>query len=249
VQWYSTMLIPKKISNIFVYHVVVFMSLAAMVDAAEPLTSSYEKLREIAPVVINLVGKETAVQIQTTLLAHVMVVHDNRRSGELFPEDWLLLKVNGKNGSLVAEKSFYSSYGVFSIHIVDLDGDGKKEFIFMIGDGRGTSARKEMLVVERLVGNQFQGVLTTPLSDFYDSGKQWKYSVKYQSYGVGLSTLLVMTLKADEDFEKLRMNTLVPIDSIKTIKLLQPESAIRTLKMKVPPQSPPVVKRSTMVFE
>ena len=125
---------------------------------------------------------KTTVLLQAGQSYTIEVTQDGSRLRETFPDDWLVLRVKNRNQKLIASKPFHSSYQKFHIDIVDLDGNGRKEFVFTLGEGRGTSARRETLYIERFDGFQFNQILATPLSDFYASGRRWWYSVGVQGH-------------------------------------------------------------------
>jgi len=135
-----------------------------------------------------------------------------------FPEDWLVLKVKDKNQKLVASKTFYSSYQRFRIDIVDLDGDGRKEFVFTLGEGRGTSARRETLYIEHFEDSQFKQILTTPLSDFYASGRRWWYAVEFKDADGNGTTDVLLRLHTDDDSAKNSAQGLVPTEQTKIFR-------------------------------
>ncbi len=141
----------------------------------------FEALRASSRVPIG----RTSVFLSPGKRCVIEVIQDQKRLHEDFPQDWFVLKVKDQNEKLVASKAFYSTYQEFHIYIVDLDGDGRKEFLFELGEGRGTRARRELLDIERLEGSQFTPILTTPLSDFYASGRRWWYAVEFKPGGDG----------------------------------------------------------------
>ena len=197
----------------------------------------------VKPITLNQQNRAISAQLQTNLNASLIVIKDASRRNELFEEDWLLLKVIGKNSLTLAEISFYSSYGQFIIHIIDLDGDGKSECIFITGNGRGTSVREEALKVFRIEGKHFQEVVSTPFSAFYASGRQWRYSVEYLFVESNRSTCLVMTLTADESLSNLKKNSLIPRVQSKVVKLINPQFRKHTLGHV---QTPPLTGTNTL---
>lgn len=144
----------------------------------------------------------------------VEVAQNESHSQEPFREDWLVLRIRDEYGKIIGSKEFYSSYQQFRIYMVDLDGDGQREFIFALGEGRGTSARRETLSIERFESSQWKRVLTTPLSDYYGSGLRWWYSVDFQDVDGNGTTDLLLRLRADDDSGKED----IPIEQVKIFK-------------------------------
>jgi len=169
---------------------------------------------ETKVVSIESLGK-TPILLQPGGSQMIEVVQDENHLQETFPGDWLVLRVKDQNQKLVASKPFHSSYQKFHIDIVDLDGDGRKEFIFTLGEGRGTSARRETLYVEHFEDFHFKQVLATPLSDFYASGRKWWYLVEFKSTEGGRTTDLVLRLRVDDDPTKNLPQGTVPTEQTK----------------------------------
>ena len=108
------------------------------------------------------------------------VMQDTNHLSEVFSEDWLLFIIKDGSGKVVTKHAFHSTYQRFRVEALDLDGDGNDEFVFTTGEGRGTSARKEFLNIERVENGKLRVIVSLPLSDYYGEGKKWWYSVSYQ---------------------------------------------------------------------
>ncbi len=93
--------------------------------------------------------------------------------------DEFLLTVTTDGGQKVLEAPFFSSYGDFQIDLVDLTGDGCEEYVFVVGDGRGTSARREHLIVKQERNSQLVEILSIVRSDYFGSGVTWWYDCEY----------------------------------------------------------------------
>ena len=172
---------------------------------------------EMKIVLIQDLGK-TSVFLSPGKRYIIEVTQDQKRLHEDFPEDWFVLKVKDQNEKLVASKTFYSTYQEFHIYIVDLDGDGRKEFLFALGEGRGTSARRETLYIERLQDSQFKQILSTPLSDFYASGRRWWYSIEFKNANGDGTTDLLLQLHIDDDSAKSVAQEGIPAEQTKVFK-------------------------------
>lgn len=123
------------------------------------------------------------------------VTVDGRDTNEPWPEDHFLIRVNSPDGSRIVERTFESTYGAFGIDLIDLTGDGIEEFVFTLGQGRGTSARSERLIVEQLRGSSFATILDIPLSEYYGAGEMWRYKPQYIRTGPHLTTDLRLILE------------------------------------------------------
>jgi hypothetical protein len=116
------------------------------------------------------------------------------------------------------DKIDYSSYGLFHIHVIDLDGDGSPEFLFVLGNGRGTSAREETLYVTHLTKRHFQDVLSAPISGFYGPGAEWRYAIEYRERNISGTVPLVLRLRVSSSEAPANADRdLVPIEVEKTI--------------------------------
>jgi hypothetical protein len=171
---------------------------------------------ETKVVSIDSLGK-TSVLLQPGKSYMIEVAQDESRLQETFPDDWFELRVKDQNQKLVASKPFQSSYHKFHIDIVDLDGDGRKEFVFSLGEGRGTSARRETLYIEHFEDFHFKQVLATPLSDFYASGRKWWYSVEFKNTGGG-TTDVVLRLHTDADSANKSAQVGIPAEQTKVFR-------------------------------
>src|SRR5882762_3678758 len=170
-------------------------------------------------VTIDQLSQKKTVTLQPRVKCIIDVVQDDTRRRESFPEDWLVLRIKDLNQKILANKPFYSSYQRFRIDIVDLDGDGRREFVFTLGTGRGTSARQETLSIERFEDYQFRLVVTTPLSDFYASGSKWWYSVEFRDTDGDGVTDVELKLHSDDNDSALRsLDGRVPSEHTKVFR-------------------------------
>lgn len=146
----------------------------------------------------------------------IEIALDHERSSEAFPEDWLVLTLRDHRQATIASKPFHSSYQQFRIQTIDLDGDGRREFIFVLGQERGTSARREVLYIERFDGSLFRELISTPVSDFYAPGRRWWYSIAYGT-AKGSGVHVEMKLHVDDMNENVS-HELVPTEKLKTFR-------------------------------
>jgi len=82
--------------------------------------------------------------------------------------------------NVVADYLFYSSYGFYDIDTVDLNDDGKMEFVFIFGEGRGTNARRENLGVYEVVQDGLKKVYSTKYSLPFGIVNSWSYGRYYR---------------------------------------------------------------------
>jgi hypothetical protein len=82
---------------------------------------------------------------------------------------------------------------------LDITGDGIGEFILIQGNGRGTSARNENILVFQHSGQTLKKILDEPISDYFGSGHQWRYELK------------ILTIDSDKVFLRLILDSL-PVD-------------------------------------
>jgi hypothetical protein len=127
------------------------------------------------------------------------VAFDVSHRGETFEEEWLLFSVKDSTGAMLAKKSFRSSYGEFRIDAIDVDGDGLREFVFITGEGRGTSARRETLDIEPLENGLLRTIVSCPRSDFYEAGKRWWYAISFKDTDKNGTTDVELQLCADDE--------------------------------------------------
>jgi hypothetical protein len=133
--------------------------------------------------------RATAVEPAWSLTAPITVADMSQRTacvvpaaappGDVFPEDWLVLKILTANGDVAAVQRFHSSYGLFRVDLVDLTGDGVEEVVLRTGEGHGTSARSERLSVYVIEARGLRRVLQVPVSDYWGSGARWSYETEY----------------------------------------------------------------------
>ena len=83
-------------------------------------------------------------------------------------------------GNSIADYIFYSSYGSYDIDVIDLNDDGKMEFIFVFGEGRGTNARRENLGVYEVVQDGLKKVYSTKYSLPFGLVNRWSYERYYR---------------------------------------------------------------------
>ena len=91
----------------------------------------------------------------------------------------LALKPHGHGGLKPLRTSLTSSYGQFRIFLADLTGDGVEEIVTMTGEGSGTSARVEYLVVYQWAGSTLQQLLRTEVSEFFGPMEMWRYEPRF----------------------------------------------------------------------
>jgi hypothetical protein len=175
-------------------------------------------LRGIKLVTIDRVGKKKTMTIQQGVNYTVEVIQDDKRRAEPFPEDWLILRIKNSNQKTLVVKPFYSSYQEFRIDIVDLDGDGRGEFVFALGSGRGTSARRETLSIEHLEDDHLRQIVSTPLSDYYGPGSRWWYSVEFKDTDGDGVTDLELKLHSDGGPALNSVDSLVPSEHTKVFR-------------------------------
>ena len=112
-------------------------------------------------------------------------------------EDALILQVLGPDKVPIAECRFASSYGVFRLELIDLDGDGNREFVSIVGEGRGTGAGGKELWILRLQGDVFHTLIKTPYSGYSGGGTggvEWRYDHRYEHRSGAGGIAVVLTL-------------------------------------------------------
>ena len=95
----------------------------------------------------------------------------------------------------IAETRFSSTYGKFELSVIDITGDGNEEFILIQGNGRGTNARQENVIVLKRSGQSLTQILNEPRSDYFGSGKLWWYQHRFISKAS--DTVLQLVLEND----------------------------------------------------
>lgn len=96
--------------------------------------------------------------------------------GKSFAEDWLGVSLLRPDGSVYAELPFHSSYGLFSLERVDINGDQNEELLLITGKGRGTGVRKETLRVYQVSEGEITELRKTPYSGFAGPDAHWTYA-------------------------------------------------------------------------
>ena len=144
----------------------------------------------------------------------IEVAVDESHRNDTWPEEWLILTVKDSSKRILGSRSFYSSYGKFRIDIIDLDGDHVPEFLFVVGNGRGTSTREEVLLVTHFIAGHFQQVASLPVSGFYGPGSEWRYSMAYREFKTGRSPELVLRLQVDPG----SASGLIPRETLKVVR-------------------------------
>lgn len=91
----------------------------------------------------------------------------------------LSLKPHGHGGLKPLRTSLTSSYGLFRIFLADLTGDGVEEIVTITGEGSGTSARVEYLVVNQWAGSTLRQLLRTEVSEFFGPMEKWWYEPRF----------------------------------------------------------------------
>lgn len=108
-----------------------------------------------------------------------LVVQDDECTEEDWKEDYLVVILKNSSGSEVTRYPFCSSYGLFSLEAIDLNGDGFPEFVLIDGSGRGTNARKEQLHVLIFKSGKIDELLATPYSAPLGPSGNWWYEHSY----------------------------------------------------------------------
>jgi hypothetical protein len=105
---------------------------------------------------------------------------DHAQDTDCWGGDSLQLFLNDEAGNKVIDYAFCSSYGEFSIDFVDLNGDKQKEIVFVLGQGRGTSARREILTIYEVAAPGLHELYSRVYSDYYGSSGRWWYNRYYR---------------------------------------------------------------------
>ena len=136
---------------------------------------------------------------------------------DCFEGDSFVLSLKNEIGQVVTDSAFCSSYGLFEIDAIDLNGDDNKELVFVLGEGRGTSARKETLYVYELTGSGFKQLSSIVYSDYYGSGKRWWYERHYRDIDGDGKTDLELILFHDPIGDILESPELIPTEKRKVL--------------------------------
>ena len=159
---------------------------------------------------------------QGPLLVEVNEAPPPPPSGDLFPGDDLVLHLRRPEGQELASCPFHSSYGKFSLEVVQMDGRGLPEFVLIRGEGRGISARRELLEVMTVAAGQFHTRLITPLSDHFGDGAVWRYRHSYRRADDRGDVEIHMALEHTPLWNHLEDPSLIPPDPSRTIRVSVP---------------------------
>jgi hypothetical protein len=130
----------------------------------------------------------------------ILEVYNDRKIEDAWPEDHFILRLSDPlNNKTITETHFSSSYGYFNLKIFDITGEGIEDFILIQGNGRGTSARSESILVFQHSGQTLKKILDEPISDYYGLGYQWKYKLK------------ILTIDSDKVVLRLILDS-IPVD-------------------------------------
>lgn len=130
----------------------------------------------------------------------IMEVSNDKKVEDPWPEDHFILRISDPlNNKTITETQFTSSYGKFNLQVLDITGDGIEEFILIQGNGRGTSARNENILVFQHSGQTLKKILDEPISDYFGPAHQWRYELK------------ILTIDSDKVVLRLILDSL-PID-------------------------------------
>ncbi|MBI3447652.1 MAG: hypothetical protein HY049_01835 [Acidobacteria bacterium] len=152
------------------------------------------------------------------------------------PEEHLVLELSTDDWTpkSLGALPFYSSYGMFSLGLVDLTGDGFEELVLVTGSGRGTNVRQETLVVYQWVESSFHPILSTPFSGFFGLGT-WRYEPHFLDVtGDGTTDLRLVLSHDDPDQSPLNNPEAIPKITLRefawdrrmgTLKLVREEGA------------------------
>ncbi len=92
----------------------------------------------------------------------------------------------------IATHEFQTSYGLFCLDIIDLDGDREPDYVLVSGWGKGTSARRETITVFTVADDALAERYRAPYSDSFGSGASWNYEHHYRDTdGDGLVELVL----------------------------------------------------------
>ena len=109
----------------------------------------------------------------------ILDISNDQKIEDAWPEDYFILRIyDPLNNETLAETHFHSSYGYFNLEVFDITGDGIEEFILIQGDGRGTSARQENIIVLQRSGHNLNQILKEPISNYYGTEYKWWYEHK-----------------------------------------------------------------------
>ena len=137
-------------------------------------------------------------------------------TGKDWAADDFLLTVTSDQGDKVLDEPFCSSYGDFQIDLIDLTGDGREEYVFLVGEGRGTSARREWLIVRQERDGHFVDILREVRSDYFGSGATWWYDYAYVDIDDDGATDLELTLDhSPTDIATLQTPEDIPREKVK----------------------------------
>lgn len=144
---------------------------------------------------------------------------DRHPDGGLAGEDEFRLTVTSSSGEVVCRHEFSSSAALWSVDVVDLDGDNIEEIILVNGHGRGTAARFERLTVFSPHRGRLVERLSTPYSQCeIPSTLCWEFSHHYEAASDGCHDL-VLTQQVNGPREE--EVCCVPADGQRVISLRQ----------------------------
>lgn len=130
----------------------------------------------------------------------ILEISNDKKIEDAWPEDHFILRISDPlNNKTITETHFISSYGYFNLQVLDITGDGVEEFILIQGNGRGTSARSETILVFQHSGQTLKKILTEPISDYFGPAHQWRYKLK------------IVTIDSDNIVLRLMLDSL-PVD-------------------------------------
>lgn len=185
---------PVPESNIIVQVMVLLMTLCLLFGCSN--ISQYNPGLEIEPITVTKVGTVeipdfVADRAYTATVMQNPDYNNATISDEDWPaEDWFKFVLVDEKGKKVVDRTFRSSYGFFTVDFIDLDGDETKEVIFILGQGRGTSARSQTLVIYEVRDYNLHKLCSTEYSDYYGPGRQWWYERHYcDTNGDGITEL------------------------------------------------------------
>ena len=124
-------------------------------------------------VVIESPGTYPVTGLMTKGACFVRVRQDEEIKDSNDKQDNLIMEVLGPDKAPLAELRFVSSYGIFKVELIDLDGDGNREFVLIVGEGRGPGACSEDLWILRLHGRVFNSIVKNILFWLFWRSNRW----------------------------------------------------------------------------
>ena len=127
---------------------------------------------------------------------HVVVTDETPKEGDAgFAGDHLVIHIRSPKDAELGAHTFVTSYGKFSLDLIDLDDDGEVECVVVSGMGRGTGVRSESLQVLCLGKGVLHARLSTPYSAYFGSGAWWGYKRRFIASPATRSTDIHLTLQ------------------------------------------------------